>query len=366
MNRIKLLAVFFSIGILFGCYFVKNNGFLSAKAQNIQAFDYQDTSAKLTQIKNKLNQKPTFQISKSDFNLFITILSNLKEQLNKILSNSIYQKANPAANNIPNTTSTSSALSLSSNTAINTINDYYENFIKLTKTISFTQSEAALMEKGVDGREILTLEELLQKAASGVDVIKLSNSFLSWSNLDQKIISSLKVMSVGGSALTLNNTLINWLQFHSDIAKKMSGGNLSASQIGDLYQQFKTKGAAQNLLMKNSIAQIKNKTNFSFINEAHAILSCPLSSNYYNFGGKILLTIYCNDGTEVMTVMTPCGGTLALTLAVSILNPYLNGSAIINSYVLGKASAVPGACTVGSASYTYDASVIYYGSSLPL
>jgi len=361
MNRIKLLAVFFSICILVGYYFTENNGFLLAKAQSFQ---------NLSKISSQSDyQKPASQISKSDFNLFISILNNLKDQLNKILKNqslkikdsiSTQKKSDESLKLF---VSGSKKIGISSGAMLNTIDDYYLNFTNtVAKKVFFSDEERELMEKGDDEKRILTLEELSQKAVNGYDLAKLKNSFLAWKNLDERAISAMKLMAVSGEALELNNSLVDWFQFHSSIAGKLGEGNLTNSQVNDLYGQFKAKGAAQNLLMKNSTAQIKNTHSLSLINSANA-LTCTPSGNTYYFGGKISSQYYCNDGMAFV-IATPCGGTLSLSYAVEALNPYFKGFLKVSDYVLGKATISAGTCMLDEVTQTaYEAAIVFYGAS---
>jgi hypothetical protein len=363
MKRIKPLAVFFSIGILLNCYFIENNGFLVAKAQSSQ---------NLTQISNQSNyQKSAGQISKSDFNLFISILNNLKEQLNRILagqiskkSDSIFtQKKSDESVKLPILESNNKNAKVSDANVINTIDDYYKKFADIGLKINFSNEEILSVKKGSDNKRALTLEELVQQADSGQNLSDLKYSFGIWHNFDERVIYELKMLKVGGAAYSFNRTLINWFQYHSDIAEKFSKENMSASQIKNLYLEFKTRGEAQNLLMKNSTAQMKNSRNFSLVNSAEAVLTCMSKGLYAYFGGMITLTVTCNDGGQVFTVLRPCGGQFYLSLVTEVANPYFHGFPKMTDNILGAALNTPGACTVGSSAYTYDANISYFGAS---
>ncbi len=369
-NVARLSALFFSISLVLSVGLIVNVHLPAAQAQNIQT-------------------STASRISSNDYlnliNSLLGIINSLKEQLDKLQQNINFSGkiSLPAAAPVSLFSLPLSVLNISQNlnkfltpqpsviagnptaAPVSKIDDYYKNFLAVTKNAGFTDDEIKSMLKISNGKNIPRLEQLMEQANNGYDLDKLKDSFSAWHNFDERIIASLKTIPVSGGAFSLNNSFISWLQYHSGIASAFAAGNLTAGQIGDLYAQFQTKAAAQNLLMENSTAAIKNSRSFSFVKSAEAVTCAATAApDFYYIGGPILLNQVCDDVVdEVLNISLPCGGRFNLNAAVEAINPYFKGYLKTGDMILGKTILNPGSCTLAGVPTPYEGAVIFYGAS---
>jgi hypothetical protein len=259
------------------------------------------------------------------------------------------------------------------NNDIEAVSGYFKNFVKILLKTGFTSDEAKMMLK--EGNRILLLEELLEKIEKGESLDKLRDSFKIWHQSDERFLSELKELPPNKKTIFFHQTVKQWLEYHSQIAKKFSEENLSPSQINQLIKEFKINAKNHNIKLKQSFEALgeakKIFVSVPLIRQAEAVTCGALvPPPFYHFGGRVIPPVHACVLPPVgiiNTITPPCGGTLLFSYKILALNPYLWKKPIVGSAVLGKSALIPGACLGAGASppvYAWEAIVIYFGTSL--
>ncbi len=258
-----------------------------------------------------------------------------------------------------------SELNIQSNGA-KTAEDYYKSFIDSLIKINFNEEELKQIKKDEDER-VLLLEELAEQASLTGNLDELRISFRAWHRLDEDVITELKKIPINSTMVSLHQWMIDWYQYHSQLAQKFGNDNLTKGQITQLIEQFKGKADIHNSKFKNSLAELKNSPDFVLIPTAQAFTCAAFMGPFYHFGGRDTVMYPCDFGI-VEIISPPCGGMLLFTYAVLAANPYLYKKPTIDSAVLGRSVVAPGICPLGVCPactlFPYEAIVLYFGTSL--
>ncbi|MBI4993851.1 hypothetical protein HZC33_02770 [Candidatus Wolfebacteria bacterium] len=240
--------------------------------------------------------------------------------------------------------------------------DYYKNFLEISRQISFEKNS---IEKMVEDPQMsnapMTLENLIEIAASGTNLEELRFSFGEWERLDYKMVNELNKLN---NQFYFNKELANWFKYNADLAGKFSKNNLNKNEIESLASEFKAKGAIHNENFKKSVAVLEKSPKFSLIQTAQAFTCAAFSlPGFYNFGGRVSVQDACDHGV-VEIILPPCGGSLMFSYPVLAANPYLYKKPIISSVVLGKALVAPWvAACLPAEPIPYEAEVLFFGTS---
>ena len=247
------------------------------------------------------------------------------------------------------------------------VGDYYKSFIEVALKVSFTKEELDLLKKDDDGKRVLLLEELIEQAAKGIDLNEIRVSFSAWHQLDERILAELNKYPVNNEIFSIHKSLTGWFSYHSNVARLLNEGNLSADQISQLQKEFRDKAESHTTWFGESLSKLKNSPEFVLFPKAQAITcGAVVPPPFYHFGGRVALMLPCNWGI-VEAISPPCGGLLIFTYPVLAANPYLYKKPTIGSAVLGRSTLLPGVCPLGvcpaCALFPYEAVVLYFSTS---
>lgn len=322
----------------------------SEKLINKPAFRWiKDTEEKSNQIQQVQEEQPSQQP-----NVFSEIKSKTQDFLS-FLQPSKYNNTNKE---------------LLNDNDVSLVGEYYKKFLEALLKANFTNDELTSIKKVKEGsgERVFLLEELLEQAASGTELNDLRDSFAAWRQLDEKVLTELNKMAVDPKALYLHSPMIEWFEYHSSLAKKLSEENLSLIQINQLTQQFQQKAEIHNSRFEKSLSKLKKSKDFVLIPTVQAF-TCGafVPPPFYHFGGRVTLMEPCNWGI-VETISLPCGGIFLFSYSVLAANPYLWKKPTIGSAILGRSTVAPGVCMLGVCPYCtffpYEAIVLYFGTSL--
>jgi len=253
------------------------------------------------------------------------------------------------------------------------VKNYYKNFVEVMNRANFTAEEVAEMAKNDSGR-FLTLEELIEEANQGKNLDELKISFRLWHQLDERVLTELNKLSVNSKTSSFHQTMVNWFNYHSKIAKRFGEENLSKEQINQLAEEFKKDAEIYMLKFRQGleISKESGKIFASLIPRAQAVTCGALvPPPFYHFGGKMLTITACLIPPGfVVTILPPCGGKLYFSAAMIAANPFLWKMFLPMINTLGKSILTPGSCIIGFGRHHipifdyYEATVIFFGTSL--
>jgi len=240
--------------------------------------------------------------------------------------------------------------------------DYYKAFLDIAVKTNFTDEEFGQLKKDQNNRVVL-LEELMEIAKEGTALNELKTSFAAWYELDKRMLASLNNLSSDYKILPAHKLMVDWFEYHADVAKKLSEENLSQVQINQLFEQFQKEAEVHNARFATSLVGLEKSTDFVLINKAKAFTCLsiiPLGS--YNFAGRVIVNDPCNIG-PVIAITPPCGGLLLFSYPMLDINPFLWKNITPGSVVLGKSIISPGACFGLLHVVPYEAIVLYFGTN---
>ncbi len=235
--------------------------------------------------------------------------------------------------------------------------EYLLALLESGKEISFTPEEFEVLKKNEDERP-LSVEELIALAINGADLIELKDSFKAWQGIDERFLVKLKKIVINPKLIIAHQKLIAWYEYHAQFTKKLSAEDLSTGEIKSLFDQYLKKATTDAPKFYQSLG-LKNNSLIPTVNAQTEVV-------FYHFGGQVeSWEDICTTGIAFW-VGPPRGGLLWIYYWTWAANPYLYKNLSPTACVLGRAVWGPGWCNKGKVNYFIgDATVVYFGSSLP-